>query len=269
MKGWNQHNACRLGILGVEPEHVYGEGDFVGDALAGRLPLIPEFQVFITVICALAVFVVDIFNWKKWPAKLLFHEISVLKHLDFLSGRAQVSRDGNPNVTTLNVKTLFAFIKQFWCALRSKFRTTGGAAKFLLLVNSPAWTALNRHWFAALNAAYLPFFVGKHPTFAATLSRAIQRVATMPFAITAKLTRAAYEFTTTHFANKGDPIHPLRTSVVSVVASGSAEFSQLASIARDGNFLSAVQAGFHDLISTVSEYIYQVHVQASIAEGNF
>src|ERR1700738_5311201 len=60
--------------LGVEPKHLQSEGDFVDDALAGRLTFGPEFKVLRSIVGSLAISVMRRFTREKWTAKHFLHD---------------------------------------------------------------------------------------------------------------------------------------------------------------------------------------------------
>ena len=268
MSGVYQHHTCRLGVLGVQPEHVYGEGDFVGDALAWRLGLVPKFQVFVAIVRPLAVFVMNCFGRQKRAAQLLFHNKSMLKHFRALTAAVQKSRNCYPNVPLLFTAAKFSALGGAGrCALMAKLGTARCAAKFFLLIDRPARTPLDWHRLSALNAVYLPLLVRKLSALAAAFGRAVQRVSAVPFSVAAQFSGAAHERLAAYFASEGNSLNALNPAIKGVVALRIAEFSQLAAIVWGSYLFSAVEALFHKAYSVVSDYKYQTQNGLSTARG--
>lgn len=258
MRGVYQHHTCRLGILWVQPEHVYGEGDFVGDALARWLSLGPKFQVFQSVIVALAVFVMNAFAFYKRTAKVLFHSVAMLLHDSSLPAGVEVCRDGNKHVPLLTVISSFlGTVKSLRGSKAAKFRATFRAAQFLLLVYRSTWAPLYRHWIAALNAVNLPLLVGELTTLSAAFGRAVFRVFAPLFPVTGKYPRRANELLTAHATIEPDQINAANAYSVRVVAGLGTKFATLTW--APGKLFSAIQAVFHGCFSVVANENYHVH----------
>ena len=64
--------------FGIQLKYLDRKRDFVGDALARRLHLHPQFQIFVRIVKAITVFVVNVLAFAKWAAQTLFHEFAVL-----------------------------------------------------------------------------------------------------------------------------------------------------------------------------------------------
>lgn len=76
-----QFDTSGFGKFGVQRKHLDGEGHLVDDALAGRLPFRPQFEIVRGVVNAVSVFVVDFFAFTKRPPQLLAHDNSVFEIL--------------------------------------------------------------------------------------------------------------------------------------------------------------------------------------------
>lgn len=266
----NQHNASGLGILRVSPEHVYGEGNFVGDALTGRLGFRPEFERFQSIIVSLSKFVMNRFWFKKSATKMPFHNQGMLKGL---TTTRSVSHVGEPDANVaLLVNSPLDLSFGGWTKARlfSKLVSTATrrAAQAFLSVYSSSRPALYRHWIAALNTIYLPFFIRKHTALAAAFCRAVERIPTMLFAVATKLARPAHKSRPTLLAGKGNAINTFHSAIMCVVARTRTELSHRSTNSAFVKLFSAIQTGFHMPISSKFGHIYQTHLGMAIAKGN-
>lgn len=102
-----QLNTSRPSELGVGAQHFDGEGNFVHDALTGRLHLDPKFKISWSIVEAIAVLVMHIFVFAQWTAQRLLHEYAVL--VSFASSaQMQTSVSGRMDVPGLVYRAPFS-----------------------------------------------------------------------------------------------------------------------------------------------------------------
>ncbi len=103
----NQHNASRFGELRIGPEHVDREGDFVDDALAGRLLGRPQFEIGRVGVVPIAVSMVDVFALDQRATKHFLHDDAVLVQLH-TAAFMKSTVAGRNEISVLGYRTPFA-----------------------------------------------------------------------------------------------------------------------------------------------------------------
>lgn len=145
--------------LGVQTQYLDRKGDLVDHALAGRLHLAPQFQIFWPVVEAITVFVVNVLTLAQVAAKYLCHDYAVFKRLT-ASPQMQATVSSRVHVTS---RVYGAPTASFVAALsRTKtllvvvvaMLSVSGLAK---LANARFTTefALKRRWGSAVHVALL------------------------------------------------------------------------------------------------------------------
>jgi hypothetical protein len=74
----NQTHTSIFGELGIQGQHLDGEGNLVDYALAGRLLLRPQFQIAWSVVVSIAVLVVHVFMFFERTFESLRHQYAML-----------------------------------------------------------------------------------------------------------------------------------------------------------------------------------------------
>jgi hypothetical protein len=199
----NEPYTSALCKIGIQPKYLDGEGDFVGNALAGAVAVGEQFQVFNRVVVPVPVFVVNGLFRVQLAAKRLFHDVAMLKHRPLFSFARQF-RNGNPNVSvSLDVSLVATVLKSLKCRFLAKFNLALDRAISLLRVNTPTGFARLRKSFTTVDASE---GVSLFAVFAAanigTVARAIHRVFGVFLAVFRKVRLHHAKWLAAFFASK-------------------------------------------------------------------
>jgi len=194
----HQHKPEFTAFLRVGLKPLDCESGLVGDALAARLSGVPKFKVFESVIAALTVDVMDIFVWKKRPAKVFFHDVAMFH--DRSLGAVDAAGNGNPDVAGLfNVPSKFTAI-EFFSRLCGLMRGFAGLVTVFLLrkilnVSGGSLVFSTRILLAALKASERLFLFSANPARkSGALPRAIHRVVLVNDSVSGKEPRLDAEW---------------------------------------------------------------------------
>lgn len=170
-----QKDTCCPCEFGVQPDHFYGECDFVDNALAGSVSTGKKFQIAGIVKSAVPVNVVNRFFGIQRASKFLFHYVAMLKQIarwNFTCTRNKYS-DVAVAANALGCRLVGVV---FSIAETTKQRPTSGAAQALMPIDGSSGLALYWHAFTTLNAVHIPIFISKFSAYSAAFCRAIHWV---------------------------------------------------------------------------------------------
>jgi hypothetical protein len=156
--------------LRVGLEHVYGEGNFVHDALSRPMTTGEQFEIGDVVEAPITVDVMDSLLWEKLTTEMLFHDIPMFEHL--AAGLALFGWNPDRDVPALHARGHNTIRKAFVERIALGFGFAFVAAKFLGAIVSDAlsFTATvlpHRRSLSALNASKEGALLGHFMLFSA------------------------------------------------------------------------------------------------------
>lgn len=222
---FRQHIAGFFEKVGVFGQKDYAPIDFVGDALAGAVSAVEQFEVLDSIVSPVAVDVMDSFARAEWPIDLSLHVVAMFENFYGFLVRVSSNRDthvavscGSRNDFSIGVglqhDSRVKFVSAFFVANFSP------EIKVVRAVTVDCWKR-----FAAVEAfaSFLRKLFRTHsPSYVRAFSTAIFRVLTPLLSVRAKLTRGEAELFLAVLARE------IRSFYLSFGASLSAEISEVA-----------------------------------------